>query len=823
MRDWCLTFAPDSDDSVECAVCRSTYHMNCVNPPLLKKPSRGFAWACGPCNRAQERKLEARNVPLIKLKFAANLDEDEVLEDEEEDGAGRGDTGVTSAASEGQDTAVDPATAEQTAHAKLWPYRYLGQHCRVEDALDYDDRIYPRASSRLGPRHQAVVMPWPGRPIEYVKAADVKRRYGKGAGKQNNAKLWKEAVAALEGEKLGKGKRPRWVQDEPPGYVHRGDDKERGDSECTAVPIFKLPAVGDRVEGSCRGEDSPPSGQSKPQMTTEEREKFMDDYISKAKGLAREIGVKDCSTNLLDKALEILYKNGFDEAISLKQLRKLNRRKLGEPDLSKEEQKRFEEGVSKYGSELHSVTRHVKTQSHADIVRYYYVWKKTDRGMKVWGNYEGRRGKKEAKRADNSKLVDDVADDNDDSAFDEAKAVKRKRGFECKFCGIRTSRQWRRAPGSAPGTIVTVESGHKGHGKDKIAQFLVALCRRCAELWRRYGIQWEDIDEVAKKVAQGGGKAWKRKIDEELLKELVSGNDPPPPPVAPKEPVQSLAKEAGPTTAPVRAATPVVQEPPKKKQKVLADKDVESQKLRVSPAIPTTTEGQKKKAVEKAPVPAPAPEVVKPKLLPCVVCGAVDPTEDHYLACKECRMAVHRDCYGVVGEVRNPSKWVCDMCSNDKNPQVSTVGEGGPSRRYSVLTTFLVQSYQCVLCPVRFTQHDMLEPKQMGRKRVDKDREKDKADRDSAFAPAAVPKHRQEDANRPANPREPLKRTAGNNWVHVVCSIWTPETKFGNAKALEPTEGVGTIPQSRYEQVCKVCKSTEGACVPCHQCHASGQ
>ena len=39
--------------------------MNCVRPPLLKKPSRGFAWACAACSRAQERKLEARHTPSL--------------------------------------------------------------------------------------------------------------------------------------------------------------------------------------------------------------------------------------------------------------------------------------------------------------------------------------------------------------------------------------------------------------------------------------------------------------------------------------------------------------------------------------------------------------------------------------------------------------------------------------------------------------------------------------------------------------------------------------------------------------------------------------
>ena len=51
--------------------------MNCVRPPLLKKPSRGFAWACGPCSRAQEKILEAQRTPVV------GSEKDEV--DDEED------------------------------------------------------------------------------------------------------------------------------------------------------------------------------------------------------------------------------------------------------------------------------------------------------------------------------------------------------------------------------------------------------------------------------------------------------------------------------------------------------------------------------------------------------------------------------------------------------------------------------------------------------------------------------------------------------------------------------------------------------------------
>ncbi len=75
--------------------------------------------------------------------------------------------------------------------------------------------------------------------------------------------------------------------------------------------------------------------------------------------------------------------------------------------------------------------------------------------------------------------------------------------------------------------------------------------------------------------------------------------------------------------------------------------------------------------------------------------------------------------------------------------------------------------------------------------------------------------------NRPLDPREALKRMADNNWVHVTCAVWTPDVKFGNAKALEPSDGIPSILWARYADQCKVCKGTGGACIACQHCRDS--
>jgi hypothetical protein len=747
--------------------------MNCVRPPLLKKPSRGFGWSCAACSRAQERKLEARNTPNMQ-DGSAGADEEEFLDDEEDDIL---DTCRNTPIEEDH----PPATAEQIYQCSLWPYRYLGIHCKVEDALDYDDRIFPRASTRLGPRHQANVVPWYGRPVVYVKPLEFKK-----SGRKND-KANKEMLAAMEAERIKKEKRPKWIQDTPPGYIERGGDYDDDDPRSTSTLLWKPPK----------------------DLGADISDKAVDDYMHKAKSMATSLGLPPRSTNLQDVARDVLFQNKFDTKKSLEELPKVDKAVFKEPELTPAEQKKFEEGVAKFGSELHLVMKHVKTATPATVTRYYYTWKKTEKGKQIWGNFSTRKGKKDAKKAQDAakKLADDVADNVDDSAFDDAKAARMKKGFMCKFCSTKTSRQWRRAPTHV---AMVAESGGRKQDKDKNNQYIHALCRRCAELWRRYAIQWEDIEEVAKKVAQTGGKGWRKKVDEELFKELIAADEM-------MKNTRYLTPPAA--TAPPSAAASVnghhAQEPPRKKLKssaagpptilATADRtDRETDRTSDSSMVSTVQAKKKEKAAEKpaAPPPPPVPVIPKPKVLPCAVCLQMEPLGDQHVSCKECRMTVHRNCYGIIDH-RASGKWTCDMCVNDKSPQVAI-------------------QYKCVLCPVEHTEHDFVElPKVSHKKKTEKEKEREKAEREAAFKAADYYRKRQEDMGRPVNPREPLKRTADNNWVHVTCAVFTPEVKFGVPKALSPAEGIPLVPRSRYTETCKACKKTGGACVSCQQCRAS--
>ena len=770
----CEQFAANND-SVDCAVCKNTYHMRCVRPPLLKKPARGFAWACAACSRKQELMLEARNTPT--LSESAQTGDDDMMADEDDEAAATQDTRESSLAPE----AHPPPTAAQLAQANLWPWRYLGVHSRPEDALDFDDRIYPRASSRLGPRHQANVNVWHGRPVELVKTSEIKKKYLKHAGSKKDGKMTKDTLAALEADKDSKLKRPKWVMDEPFGYVHRGEDEPielKGKKEFTGQLTFKMPGPSRFTE---RGLDEVT------QLTSPEG--VVDEYMRRVKPVAEQYDLFDWQTDFITKAVEKFQENNYDIEKALLAMRSLSRRAdLKLPDLNREEIKRFEDGVQKYGSELHAVARHVGGNiKESRIVRFYYGWKKTERGRQIWGSYEGRRSKKESKRAaadGTGKLVDDVADDADDSAFDNEKATVKKRGFACKFCDIRTSRQWRRAPLTAPGTLIPRDQASK-NSKDQSNWLTVALCGRCAYLWRRYAIQYESIEEISKKIAAAGGRASKRKIDEELLRTIFEAQE-----ISGDLISMHLASEINKSGMEVPQNIVQVEEPPKKKPR--SDKDTGTSTPEVMP--------EKKKPAEKVPELPLEPEPPRVRVHPCAVCHVIEVPGQELLKCRDCRLHVHGACYGINPKT-STRPWFCDMCRNDHNLQVSTI-------------------YECLLCPIVNTPQELMEPlKVTHKKKSDREREKERLEREMVGEATRRWRQEQEAAGRPVNPREALKRTAWNNWMHITCALWTKEIKFANAELLDDAEGVGFIPAERYETQCKICR--QGGKHPTVTCNLS--
>lgn len=832
---WC-----SPDDSVQCAHCSNHYHMLCVDPPLARKPSRGFGWSCALCSGARERKmLENRGIDSVDR-----------MDSQMSSPLSSGNatpiviTGVNSTSSnninkngltrsEQLAMAFDgrikshKLTEAQKNQLKLWPFRYLGVHAKIEDVLDMDDRIYPRAASRLGNKHQCSVPEWSGRRVVYYETEKPAKRPGKKAKTNNLKKLPTKLLSTLTDShdtleeinkllKLEKKQRPSWLQEKPNGYIERG-------SADTAELMWNMP--------------------KDPSIDVD---RFLENY---AKPLASSVGVEPYTPNFLDACLKAYMDCNFDVDKAVDKIKLLNRDILKEPTLTAEEVERFEEGVGKFGSELHDVFLHVGTKPSADIVRFYYLWKKTPNGHKIWDNFEGRKHKMRPEHARNEgELVDNIADANDDSKFDVNKARKLGRNFLCKHCHATKSTNWQRAPGYP----VANDSNP-----------VIALCMRCARLWRKYACVWEEPEEVIRKFTSksGGIVSIKRgRIEEELLEDahailekrskkrskIDSGK-----PISPmkngtskrilsdgsngfiqSEDLTTKGRNKGrdkteePVAKKVRGGKgdnkhDVLEEPIKKPSIVLKiptlafQRELEKKRLSrlhteneqtssnclykragnslqqslldyVKVTASSAKLGNELVSITPATFPKdrshdsfrPVP-TIKEIFRPCAVCMILEP-HSKQIKCINCGVNVHKSCYGVTDANIEPvdntnnenlenassndfKSWRCDACNNDSSPLLSTM-------------------YGCILCPVRETNYDGImygEPK---------------------LRPDA------------------LKRTSGYNWVHVKCAMWCSDIKFGNVERLQPVEGVASVlTKTSSKKVCKYCQNSTltGAVVEC--------
>lgn len=457
-HQWC-----SSMDSVECVSCGCDYHMLCLDPPILSKPKRGFAWFCAGCNKTAERELEAKRGRMLD-----DVDEEDPKEPNEKK---RQDfTIFRHSVPKYEELAIqflsnDKAlTLAERRNIEEWPYRYLGIHGRLEDAMDCQDRPYPRAASRLGPKHQCPdISDWFGHPVVY---------YNKETnGTSKKPKKQKLSAPIAEQKKLplpaefretSPDEYPPWLMESPRGYVERGGDD-------TVTLMWKSPEDNGSVET----------------------------YLKECSPVAEKLGIMPNTPNFMDAILKTLLDCNYDCEIAKKIVSTFTRQSLKEPTLSLKEIALFEEGVRKFGSELHPVFRLVGTQSCANIVRFYYLWKKTAAGRAIWGSFKGRSKNKAPHLAGHGE-EDVFKNALDDSSCDKDKIMQSGRRMECHHCETLESVQWFK--------LTSYQPGHQ----------YSLLCIRCAKLWRRYAVIWESPLDIVKKMPQKAN-GWKSKLEYEQV------------------------------------------------------------------------------------------------------------------------------------------------------------------------------------------------------------------------------------------------------------------------------------------------------------------
>lgn len=499
--EWC---APN--ESVTCAGCEKHFHMLCLDPPLLKKPSRGFSWSCALCTKKHELEYQSKKMVMLSHDNRSS-NEREISEvsdtmlssPEEPEEAPKKSPEISLPKYEimAKDFLIADAdlSVEDRRLKEEWSMRYLGIHTRLEDAVDLDDRSpYPRASTSLGPKYQASNVPeYIDHPIVYYddgKAGEngKKKAPGKrGAKKKTVEEETKRLPLPKEFQDVPPKEFPQWLQPRPKGYIERGVDDGEGET-CTLLWKNREEDVADNFS------------------------KF-DDYVRACNPIAQRLNMYPTSPNFVDAILKIWLDCKGDAVAAMERVSQLTRDTLKEPTFSAEEIRRFENGVKKNGSELYPTYKLVKSQPCSMVVRFYYLWKKLPRGKQIWGNYPGRKKKSSSTKEEKPpKEVDTMIDSDDDSSYENEKIVVKRRKFRCKHCKTYKSTQWFRITGFDENTKYDENAEMDDIDPDAVH----ALCFRCARLWRRYAVYWEDPQEVEKRNTRGVG-GYKKKVEAELV------------------------------------------------------------------------------------------------------------------------------------------------------------------------------------------------------------------------------------------------------------------------------------------------------------------
>lgn len=830
---WC-----ENSNSIQCVVCEKYFHMFCLDPPMLKKPSRGFSWSCAPCAKKNEQESHQNKLVMLLDNKSSNKDqlakELSVLSSTDNEYSKESTPILPSPKFSELGTLPkyemlaieflknDKSTSfAQRRIKEEWCMRYLGQHARLEDGVDVDDRSpYPRASTRIGTKHQATYIPeCDGHPLVYY---DVDKPQKKKNGNGSNSSSRRSKSKSFEDQDLKQVKLtvpkeyadvdpkeyPAWLQPRPKGYIERGVDDGDGET-CTLLWKSSEEDIADNFTK-------------------------LDQYVERCSPIAESIGLSPNSPNFVDAILlrYLQHKGNLEEAF--KEAKTLTKKSLKEPIFSKEEIKRFEAGVREFGSELYPVYKKVKTQPVSMIVRFYYLWKKTKNGREIWGNFEGRIQKKvqnivkeEAKSVvkeepNNLKTLDD------ESSYEESNDPNDDKQFICKHCNTLESIQWFKI------------TGHDTKKKNS-DNYIVSLCFRCARLWRRYAVVWEDPNEVLKKY-NGSSKSaggWKKKIEIELLEDanriiehnqaISSGL------VTQEQPNSSGKKRPLPsTTSPLKKKSRIKQEELKEKEK---DKEkekivhIKTNTMSLTPAVSNIQNEERfipdnairdllfnndyrlpelKKLVKRlsnnsAPsfishlietyrerqltdvynnlltnvtVPSSSIELpFEPSERNCCICREHDNNAGksssllEMLICSSCGVNVHASCAGIKlheGVSKPIKEWLCEPCINDLRPIHSAI-------------------YSCSCCLANESNYEL----------------------SILGSPFVRPDF--------------LKPTGNGRWCHLLCAIFNHDYVYFE-KSLEDSNSsvsilnIDKVFLNNHHLQCEICQSKNGALIKCELC-----
>lgn len=211
----------------------------------------------------------------------------------------------------------------------------------------------------------------------------------------------------------------------------------------------------------------------------------IDNYMHAVKQL-KNIPLPPHNSDLMDRALYELELNNYDTDIAYENMSKLNGDDFKHiVEWTPAEIEAFEQSIRNHGHDLNYAKTAVKTKDMADIVRYFYQWKKTDRYQPVYSEWtkiyrplkkfkrfprdKEREAEEAARLEKENELEMDSEEDTDLTIV--PKATYSTKPYQCMNCLTEQSRIWRRSPSDFD-------------RKRKI--FSKVLCNDCGIFWLKY-------------------------------------------------------------------------------------------------------------------------------------------------------------------------------------------------------------------------------------------------------------------------------------------------------------------------------------------------
>ncbi|KAJ2743892.1 putative PHD type zinc finger protein with BAH domain-containing protein [Coemansia sp. BCRC 34301] len=773
---WCSI-----NDSLKCSLCEKNYHMQCLDPPIARKPAKGYSWQCAACRRGlQEQKLQQKQPKSHQGEHTAiatidAVDTDATASDANDRKRSTRQAGVaaddysislrsgasTIALSSAAVATVTGSGGSASAAASdnesrsgskrlklshgdsrlysngatgpiprpknrgLWPFRYFGINTDIDDVLHDDERIYPRAVSRIGPKFQAVLpdMVGPSGP-ELDKQLVAKSTtlgfpaFGKGSsGKQLHGPRGKDGANARWVAKSAEQLDRTWEEIE----VRRGNHDDQ--------LFFKQPAY----------------------LLDEDLDMYM---VSMLPFMRRHFeGVPDFTLlDCQDAALHGLVMHEYDveEAlISIPEYPEAYIRSRAPGDnWSRDDLEKFNDRLREYGSNLQAIHESIPNITRRAITLRYYLERHTELGTHLLEAYEsrshlGHRRSNFAQGEGAGTIHIETSSDAGLSSFNTPASSPRIPGtatrentkkngdlpdrvtsMRCVHCQQDRSTRWYDAP-------TELTSYNTRSAKASAARRVI--CGDCRDYWFHYAAM-PDLDIISARkqrpllASNGGGMNLRQQVgglnDGSADLDCAIGD-------------VRLSDQLSSSRGNSNGSTPVG----------------------IAPLQHTLEKPKRSAQLAKLPMVVAPPRQRVSKIwpmLPCDVCKRSTKSGDHVvLTCSDCGLCVHHACSGYPERARiNLKRWRCSVCENVFNPTISI-------------------SYSCILC----------------RKE----------------APPEVE----------GQPRPLMWRTSGNNWAHAICALAIPETRLAYDHGHVIVNGMHTIPRKSWMRPCAVCAKLAGTIVEC--------